>query len=111
MIHDGGYDRNVDTDEILSLLAEWDEEYCMDTPSMFHMREYYVIKYKIHDPDTPTYMDSLSGENAEESLKVMDDEIQILVRRDTWYIVLRKSVVDQNVLPGTCYFKYKSKPD
>ena len=29
---------NVDTDDILLLLAEWDAEDCMDTPSTFHMR-------------------------------------------------------------------------
>ena len=31
----------------------------------------------------------------------MDDEIQCLMRRETWDIVSRKSVVDQDVLPGT----------
>ena len=56
---------NVDTDYILSLLAEWGEEYCMDTPSTFNMREYYVLKSQIHDPDTPTYMEALSGKNSE----------------------------------------------
>ena len=38
MIHDRDFYSNVDTDEILSLLAEWDPEDCMDTPSTFHMR-------------------------------------------------------------------------
>ena len=38
MIQDGDYDRNVDTDDILSLMAEWDAEDCMDTPKTFHMR-------------------------------------------------------------------------
>ena len=52
-------------DDILSLLAEWDTEYCMDTPSTFYMRETYAIKTQIHDPDTPTYMEALSGENLE----------------------------------------------
>ena len=41
----------------------------------------------------------------------MYDEIQSLMRRDTWEIVSRKSVADNNVLPGTWYFKYKRKPD
>ena len=40
----------------------------------------------------------------------MDDEIQILMRRDTWEIVSRKSVSDHNVLPGTWSFKCKRKP-
>ena len=38
MIQDRDFDRNVDTDDILSLLAEWDTEDCMDTPSTFHMQ-------------------------------------------------------------------------
>ena len=32
MIQDRDYNSNVDTDDILSLLAEWDAEYFMDTP-------------------------------------------------------------------------------
>ena len=66
MIQDRDFDINVDTDDILSLLAEWDAEYCMDTPSTFHMRESYAFKNQIHDPDTPTYRGALSGENSEE---------------------------------------------
>ena len=38
MIQDRDFDSNVDTDDILSLLADWDAKYCMDTPSTFHMR-------------------------------------------------------------------------
>ena len=53
MIQDRDFDSNVDTDDILSLLSEWDAEDYMDTPSAFHMRESYVLKYQGHDPDTP----------------------------------------------------------
>ena len=38
MIQDRDFDSNVDTDDILSLLTEWDAEDCMDTPSQFHIR-------------------------------------------------------------------------
>ena len=69
------------------------------------MRESYVIKYQIHNTDTRTFMEALSGENTEEYFRVMDDEIQILMIRDTWEIFLRKSFADDNVLPGTWYFK------
>ena len=55
-------------------------------------------------------MEALSGENSEEYFKGMDDEIQILMRRDTWEIVLKKSFADHNVLPGTWSFKRKRKP-
>ena len=72
---------------------------------MFYMKEYYFIKSQRHDPATPMYMEALPGENAEEYFKVMDDEIQIIMRRETWEIVSRKSVAYHNLLPGTCYFK------
>ena len=63
MIQDSYFNSNVDTDDILSLLDEWDAQDCMDTPSTFHMREFYALKTQSHDPDTPTYMEALSGEN------------------------------------------------
>ena len=75
------------------------------------MKEYYALKTQSHDPDTPTYMEALSGKNPEEYFKAMDDEIQSLMRGDTWNIVSRKSVADHNVLPGTWSFKCKRKPD
>ena len=75
------------------------------------MRESYVIKSQRHDPDTPTYMEALSVGNANEYYKAMDEKNQSLMIRDTWEIVLRKSVADKNVLPGTWYLKFKSKPD
>ena len=75
MIQDRDFDRNVDTDDILSLLAEWDAEDCMDTPSTFHTRESYALKTQNHDPDIPTYIEAISGKNSEEYFKAMDDEI------------------------------------
>ena len=65
MIQDGDLNINVDTYDILSLLAEWYVEDCMDTPSTSHMRESYVLKSQSHDPDPPTYMKDLSGENVD----------------------------------------------
>ena len=56
-------------------------------------------------------MEALSSENSEEYYKAIDDEIQNLMRRYTWEIVLRKSIADHNVLPGTWSFKCKRKPD
>ena len=100
MIQDRDYDSNVDTEYFLSLQAEWDAE-----------RESYAIKTQSHDPDTPTYMEALSGENSEEYFKAMDDEIQSLMKRDTWEIVSRKSVSDHNIIPGTWSLKCKRKSD
>ena len=45
-------------------------------------------------------MEALSGENAEEYFKVLDDELQVIMRKDTWGIFLRNSVADHDVLPG-----------
>ena len=56
-------------------------------------------------------MEALSGENSEEYFKVMDDNIQSLMRRDIWEIVSRKSVADHNVFPGTWSLKCKRKSD
>ena len=50
-------------------------------------------------------MEALSGEKLEEYFKAMYYEIQSLMGRDTWEIVSRKLVADQNVLPGTWYLK------
>ena len=47
-------------------------------------------------------METLSGENTYEYFKVMDDEIQSLMKRETWEVVLRKSISDHNVHPVTC---------
>ena len=72
----------------------------MDTPSTFHTRESYVLKTQSHDPDTPTYMEALSGESSEEYSKAMNYDSQSFMKRDTWEIVSVNSVVDHNVLPG-----------
>ena len=73
MIQYRNLNNNVDTDDILSLLDDWDVEDCMNTPSTFHMRESYVLNNQSHDPDTPTYMESLADKNSEEYFKAMDD--------------------------------------
>ena len=64
MIQDRDLNSNVYTNDILSLLSEWEAEDCMDTPSTFHMSESYFIKTQSHDLDTPTYMEELSGKNS-----------------------------------------------
>ena len=52
-----------------------------------------------------------SNENTYEYFKAMDNEIQSLMRRDTWEIVSRKLVADHNMLPGTSSLKCKRRPD
>ena len=57
MICDGYYDSNVDTYNIILLMAKWDAEYFMDAPFKLHMIKSYALKYKSHDPDIKTYID------------------------------------------------------
>ena len=78
MIQDKDFDSNIDTDDILLLLAEWDAEDCMDTPSMFHMRESYALKTQSHDPDTPMYMEALSGKNPKNNLRQWRIKFKVL---------------------------------
>ena len=111
MIQDGDLNINIYTDVILLLLAEWHAEDCMDAPSTFNIIEYYVIKSQSHDPDTPTYMYALSVEHEDEYYNTIDDEIQSIMRRETWEIISSKSVAYHNVLYGTCSFKCTRKPD
>ena len=59
----------------------------------------------IHDRDLN------SNGNTDEYFKSMDDKIQSLIRRDTWEIVSRKSVANNNMLPGTWSLKCKRKSD
>ena len=59
----------------------------------------------IHDKDLD------SNENTDEYFKAMDDEIQSLMRRDTWEIVSKKSVADHNMLPESWSLKCKRKYD
>ena len=58
IIQDRDLNSNEDTYYILLLMAKWNAEDCMDTPSTFHMRESYALKTKNHGLDTPTYMEA-----------------------------------------------------
>ena len=44
-----------------------------------------------YDPDTPSYMEAMSGDNAEDYWVTMKREIDSLVRCQTWNIVPRSS--------------------
>ena len=50
-------------------MADWYTEDSMDSSSIFHMRESYVLKSQSHNPHTPIYMEALSGEHAKKILQ------------------------------------------
>ena len=55
----------------------------MDDPPKFHRREYFELKSQSQDLDTPTYIEVLSGEHAEEYYKAVYYEFKSLIIRDT----------------------------
>ena len=66
MILYGYYDKYLDKEMIILLLAEWNTEDCMDAPPMIYMREPHDLKSQIHYPDAPTYVELLSGKHSDE---------------------------------------------
>ena len=66
----------------------------------------------IHDPDSPTLHEAISGVHREEFLDAMMKEIQELEEHGTWTVIKRSSLPkDINVLPSTWAFKIKRYPD
>ena len=64
------------------------------------------------DPDSPNFMEAITGEHSEEYLEAMGIEMQALQRAVTWDIVPRSQVPrTTNVLPLTWVYKLKRYPD
>jgi hypothetical protein len=96
-----------DMKEISALLADHDaEETAMNyQPAAFTAKKRY-------DPDTPSYMEAMSGDNAEDYWVTMKGEIDSLVKRQTWDIVPRSSCAPNAlIVPGTWAFRCKRRPD
>ena len=97
-------------EDIMALLAEWDVDEYQDRPRAYHMSEAFVAKSK-SDPDTPTYLEALTGDHAEGYYQAMEEEIKNLERRMTWKVVPRSSVGSHPVIPTTWAFKCKRLSD
>ena len=69
----------------------------------------YALKW--HDRDTPTYVQAMTGEDADEYYLAMAKEVHQLEEKQTWQIVDHTSICDANVLPGTWVFKCKRLPN
>jgi len=64
------------------------------------------------DPDSPNFMEAITGEHSEEYLEAMGIEIQALQRAVTWDVVPRSQVPrTTNILPLTWVYKLKHYPD
>ena len=71
----------------------------------------YAAKYakKQVDPDTPTFHQAMSGDDADKYIEAMKDEVMNLQRIETWEVVDRKP--SMKVLKGTWAFRLKCTPD
>ena len=77
IIQYGGKDSNVYIYNILYLLGYWNTQYCMDVTSIVNMRSSYYIKSHIQNPDTPMYMEALSGESVEYYYKSVGEKSRV----------------------------------
>ena len=77
----------------------------------------YAAKFKTYDDDNISFNIALSGNYAGEWKDDMVNEIQGLLRQDTWKSLPRSLVPkdkygnDRTILPGTLAFKLKRLPD
>ena len=61
MIHDGDYDSNVDTDKILSLMDDIEQKIIWMCHQNFIQHNLMLSRSLGQDPDTPKYMEKISG--------------------------------------------------
>jgi hypothetical protein len=77
----------------------------------------YAEKSRLHDPDTPTYHEALTGVHAHKYEEAMKIEIRQLIKQSAWRPILRSKVPTtsdgkrRSVLRGTWAFKLKRLPD
>jgi hypothetical protein len=72
----------------------------------------FAAKIKKHDPDNPTYMEAMSGSDAQHYIEAMQQEILALLQQRTWTRIARKAVPSNHkILKGTWAFKLKRLPD
>jgi hypothetical protein len=71
----------------------------------------YAAAKKRKDPDTPDYAVAMSGDDKQQYLEAMKNEIAELKKKDTWQVVPRTNATGKNILPSTWAFKKKRYPD
>jgi len=100
---------NVRTYQEVELAYHADLHTDLDTGDLNHFDTHaYVAKLKKHDPDNPTYMEAMSGDDAQHYVEAMQQEILALLHQRTWTRVDRKAVPSgQKILKGTWAFKLK----
>ena len=105
----------ADWSEMLCTLSDVDSDYCMKYPKGYDsVNVGYLAKHK-SDPDTPTYIEAMSGEHAMGYFNDMKNEITNLVKRNTWTTILRSEIGTKYpkapVIPSTWALRCKRRPD
>ena len=72
----------------------------------------HLFKANTHDPDTPTFFETMAGPYKAEFKKAMQKEIDELTEHNTWTLVPKSTVPEEILtLPSTWAFKIKCYPD
>ena len=96
--------------DVWALLADKDVNDAFCHPKVFD--EYLAnAAAKNKDEDSPTYLEALTGPYEEQFREAMNEEIEGLVKRNTWDLVPKSSIGKENpkgeILPTTWAFKVK----
>jgi Reverse transcriptase (RNA-dependent DNA polymerase). len=85
----------------------------LDTGDFNHFEPHaFAAKVKKNDPDNPTYVEAMSGDDQQHYIDAMIKEIMALLEQRTWTRINRKDVPNgHKILKGTWAFKLKRLPD
>ena len=100
-----------DWSEIQAMLVGIDSDQSFLFPKTYQLSDMVLAAIK-HDPDTPSLMEALSGENAHQFKKAMTKEIEALKARKTWTIIHKSKLPKgARVIPTTWAMKIKRYPN
>ena len=98
------------SDAILAYHAELQTDMVTSQPNITDPRIYNAkFNKKKLDPDSPTFHQAMSGDEADKYIEAMKEEVTNLKRMNTWVLVDRQA--HMKVLKGTWAFKLKRTPD
>jgi hypothetical protein len=105
--------QSYDSRYLLNLLLDNDYGlYENLAPNSLMMAPHAMKESATHDPDTPRLHEAMRGENRDEFLVAMSEEIAALEAHGTWTVVKKETMSPgSNLLPGTWALKTKRYPD
>ena len=101
-------------DDVWAMLADQDVNNAFSHPKVFDEYNTFAAA-RNKDEDSPTYLEALTGPHEKQFREAMNEEIERLVKRNTWDLVpkssIRKENPDGELLPTTWAFKIKHHTD